>query len=194
MLICPKCSKTFSDDSKICRDCGAILEPLAESQSEPTRDELMEPALNSDEAEPDVAWNPTPWQCPNCKESIEANFDACWNCGTNRYGVTNPAFISERMEPERPVPPQRKMPKRNPCPRCGSTRIIPNAYIGEPGSSYMDGKVVVCVEGNPEAWIFKDVERSKLKAEICGDCGHVELKVTNPVVLYEHYRRSLEDT
>lgn len=28
----------------------------------------------------------TPWQCPNCGETLEAQFGACWRCGTVRPG------------------------------------------------------------------------------------------------------------
>ena len=27
------------------------------------------------------------WSCPKCGESIEDNFDACWNCGTGQDGT-----------------------------------------------------------------------------------------------------------
>lgn len=30
MRICPKCSKQVTDESRICRDCGAILDELPE--------------------------------------------------------------------------------------------------------------------------------------------------------------------
>jgi hypothetical protein len=46
------------------------------------------------------------------------------------------------------------------------------------------------VYGDPEALIFKDRVYGRLKADICGDCGHVELRVENPGELYEHYRRT----
>ena len=49
-------------------------------------------------------------------------------------------------------------------------------------------RVVVC--GDPSALIFKDRLYGELKANICGDCGHVELRVANPKELYRHYRRS----
>jgi len=26
----------------------------------------------------------TPWKCPQCGEALEAQFEACWNCGTPR--------------------------------------------------------------------------------------------------------------
>lgn len=25
-----------------------------------------------------------PWNCPECKEAIEGQFDSCWNCGAER--------------------------------------------------------------------------------------------------------------
>lgn len=28
--------------------------------------------------------NLTAWTCPNCSEPIEAQFDVCWKCGTER--------------------------------------------------------------------------------------------------------------
>lgn len=35
------------------------------------------------------------WKCPNCGESIEADFDLCWNCGTTRKGELILDFQSE---------------------------------------------------------------------------------------------------
>jgi hypothetical protein len=54
------------------------------------------------------------------------------------------------------------------------------------------GKVFVAVEGNPDAFIFRDRVWSEVAASVCGECGHVELSVGNPRDLYEHYRRSQE--
>jgi hypothetical protein len=198
MLICPKCSKTFEDGSKICRDCGAILNPVEIPQQEETPTESVFADDEVEEELPESEWDQTPWQCPTCKESIEAGFDVCWHCGTNRAGKPDPVFVSERagsepMETEQLDRSQRKIPQGDPCPRCGSTQVIPNASIGDQGQ-HSDGKLKAEVVGNPDAWIFKDIERSELKADICGQCGHVELKVTNPGLLYEHYLRSVEST
>jgi len=33
-----------------------------------------------------------PWTCPHCDESVEGQFDICWNCGTTRSGASNDAF------------------------------------------------------------------------------------------------------
>jgi predicted nucleic-acid-binding Zn-ribbon protein len=35
------------------------------------------------------------WNCEECSEAIEDNFDACWNCGTARDGTPNPHFQRE---------------------------------------------------------------------------------------------------
>lgn len=198
MLTCPKCTKTFDDDSKICRDWGAILEPLESSQLEPTVDDLMESALQGDQEEAEAEWEQKPWHCPHCKEAIEADFDVCWNCGTNRSGQPDPGFVSvrsdsEALEPKHLDYSSRKVPHGDACPRCGSRRVISNAYLGESGPHHFEWKVTVNVEGDPKAWIFKDTERAELKADICGQCGHVELKVTNAALLYEHYLKSIED-
>jgi hypothetical protein len=49
------------------------------------------------------------------------------------------------------------------------------------------------VPGKPSALIFKEMLFSDILADICGDCGHVELRVEAPGSLYEHYLHSLED-
>ena len=57
---------------------------------------------------------------------------------------------------------------------------------GEGSHRYL--RVVIC--GDPSALIFKDRLYGELRANICGDCGHVELRVTNPRELYRHYRKA----
>jgi hypothetical protein len=38
------------------------------------------------------------WQCAKCREQVEENFETCWNCGTSREGVEDPAFQREPSE------------------------------------------------------------------------------------------------
>jgi RNA polymerase subunit RPABC4/transcription elongation factor Spt4 len=35
------------------------------------------------------------WFCPTCREPVPADFDVCWNCGSDRSGITDPAFKIE---------------------------------------------------------------------------------------------------
>jgi Zn finger protein HypA/HybF involved in hydrogenase expression len=71
------------------------------------------------------------------------------------------------------------------CPRCGSTRLIPDVTV-----EASEGKLRVAVSGDPEALIFKDWLYGEANAFICGKCGHIELRVVNPGELYEHYQKS----
>jgi hypothetical protein len=48
----------------------------------------------------------------------------------------------------------------------------------------------VVIYGDPKALLFKDRLYGRLRADICGDCGHVEWRVVNPKALYEHYRQA----
>ena len=48
------------------------------------------------------------WTCPDCGESIENEFDACWNCGAERDGASGSGSFGElRAEAgvRGPVPP-----------------------------------------------------------------------------------------
>ena len=49
---------------------------ILDSAHKERTDELIAEALDPDES-------PLPdWECPECHESVEAQFGACWNCGT----------------------------------------------------------------------------------------------------------------
>jgi hypothetical protein len=50
----------------------------------------------------------------------------------------------------------------------------------------------VVIYGNPQALLFKDRLYGALSANICGECGHVQLRVANAAKLYEHYLESQE--
>ncbi len=39
------------------------------------------------------------WACSNCREVIEDQFDACWNCGFSREGKLNLDFMREPTAP-----------------------------------------------------------------------------------------------
>ena len=44
------------------------------------------------------------WNCPNCGETIDDVFDACWKCGTNRDGTRAADFHAEPSDPQTPDP------------------------------------------------------------------------------------------
>ena len=108
MRICPRCSFEVTDDSKICRACGSILDDVEvpgprQAETEMAQDETPDCTISNTEvpATPILVDEPAdiqdatnrPWTCPTCGEHIERDFSVCWNCGTAEDGTVDPGFI-----------------------------------------------------------------------------------------------------
>ena len=39
------------------------------------------------------------WSCANCRKNVDVEFEICWNCGANRDGTLDPAFIRADASP-----------------------------------------------------------------------------------------------
>jgi len=82
------------------------------------------------------------------------------------------------------------MPKK--CLRCGSDKIIPNVpmwdHIGDFGMRASQSRVEV--SGNPDAIVFKDNAVGELFLDICGACGHADVKVSDAGALWAKYEKS----
>jgi len=195
MKKCPKCSSQYGDDAKICRTCGAILEDAAEEPPQAVEDDPS--SLEDDNEQETIPIKQDSWTCSQCGQSVPGGFEVCWNCGTSHDGVPDPDFNKEPGSDDDDLPGAWQLPElepvakhtERPCPKCGSSKIIPNTRILDQGLQ-SDGKLHVMLYGNPKAMIFKDRYLDHLTADICGDCGHVELKAVHPKELYEHYLRS----
>jgi hypothetical protein len=237
MRTCPKCSKQASDESKICRDCGAILDdipdvsvPVAAPQPEASvesgpplaaESQVAEPSTGEKEpvAEVQVTWDEpvppaqseaSPWKCPQCGETVPGTFDVCWKCLTTKDGEkpeqSQAEFLQRIADGGKPDEEPEStelyagalgMEKdagerpQSACPRCGSSKMMFGVTVQDQGDN-SDGRLQMVVFGAPSALIFKDRLFGELTADICGDCGHVELRVTNAGELYRHYRKSME--
>jgi len=223
MRVCRICSKQVSDDRKICRDCGAILEDIrddavvAAAQPEPgepsTGDEqsVGEFGVEAEQISPPDR-EALPWKCPQCGEMVPGTFGICWKCRATKDGKKTddePAILGEdldaRKSAEELAPPELdaepswmnedwieedKRQSQSACPRCGSAKMMLGVTVCDQGQG-SGGTLSVVICGDPSALIFKDRLYGALKADICGDCGHVELRVANPRDLYRHYRKSL---
>jgi hypothetical protein len=196
MRKCPKCASQYGDELKLCRTCGAILEAV-ENDLPPPADPLPpEEELGDDTSPATPPAGSGSWKCPQCGESVPGEFEVCWNCGTGQDGTPDPGFGKDpESVPGEPEPPESEPSEQPPvakpidrrCARCGSATMIPNARILN-----AEGDVHVAVEGDPQAMIFKNRLCERLVADVCGDCGHVDLKVEHPRDLYEHYLQSIE--
>jgi hypothetical protein len=78
------------------------------------------------------------------------------------------------------------------CPECGSSKVVPGVplldHYGDVGA--FNKQAAVAVHGKPQAWMFKDTTLGALAADVCGECGHVVLRVSNFKELYAKYRTS----
>ncbi len=201
MWICRKCKLRSDGTSRICRACGGIIDEMPDA---PPVAETVLPAEVVEEMPGPVGESAGPnWKCPKCGSMVPGDFDVCWKCLTTKAGeqaedagellaqvdandqdteaAVEDAEILEADDEEMTVPTE--------CSRCGSSRIIPGVTIVDQGEG-SDGKLKAVLFGSPQAVIFKDRLYAEIKGDICGHCGHVELRVTNPGELYEHYQQS----
>ena len=139
------------------------------------------------------------WTCKKCAEHVPENFTVCWKCGTTREGLEDPGFVSEFLDASDKGEPEvvseyeeaREPELLDGCAKCGSIRVIPDVRVVGHGEESVGG-VRVVVYGNPEALLFKDRCYGEVRADICGKCGHLELRVHNARELHKHYRESLK--
>jgi hypothetical protein len=78
------------------------------------------------------------------------------------------------------------------CTRCGSDRIITGAtlrdYYGDTGTWSSPARLAV--DAKPDALVFKDRSYGDLIMDICGACGHVDVRIENFKELYEKVSQS----
>jgi predicted nucleic-acid-binding Zn-ribbon protein len=78
------------------------------------------------------------------------------------------------------------MDTNEPCLRCGSSAIIPDARVQQ----YDNTKIVVSFDTKPDAAFFNGTQYQALKARVCGECGHAELYVEKAGELWALYQQS----
>jgi len=69
------------------------------------------------------------------------------------------------------------------CPECGSEKILQNAQTDE--NSFV---LFIKAFGNPDAAIFRDAVRSRVKTKVCVECGYVQFYAVNLPELGRIYR------
>lgn len=77
------------------------------------------------------------------------------------------------------------------CSKCNSDKIIPKAKVIDRGDYNSEGDLVVAIDENPDALIFKERFRTTTIAKVCGNCGFIEFYANNPNELYQAYQNQL---
>lgn len=71
------------------------------------------------------------------------------------------------------------------CLRCGSDSVIPDVRLIDRGESDMRKPQELGVQKNPSALMFKDEVRVPTRAQVCADCGFVEVYAVDPDALWQ---------
>lgn len=79
------------------------------------------------------------------------------------------------------------------CPECNSEKIIKEALAIDRGDQYSTNNMIVGIEQNPKAFIFKNRTDSDVRAEVCADCGYISFYAVNPEYLWSAYQMKKKD-
>ena len=198
-------SKLFSEAERVVHaEMPSVPDPAATKSSADAAKPPIVMGPGSENDEPQLSG--PDWKCHYCGVVVPGNFDVCWNCLTTKEGEPAPnaaRLLSEvdaygrESEPDA-LPPEaelldesdQEVATRTECPNCGSTKLIRDVTLAAQ-SGDAAGTLEAVVFGHPRALFFKNRESSEIRADICGTCGHTQLRVVDPGRLYEHYRDSL---
>ncbi len=73
------------------------------------------------------------------------------------------------------------------CLKCGSDSVIPDVRLIDRGDADQRKVTELGVATKPQALVFKGEVRVPTHAQVCGDCGFVEVYATDPRTLWEAY-------
>jgi hypothetical protein len=108
------------------------------------------------------------WRCGKCGETVESSFDACWNCGTSKDGVEDPAFVRRARERDSVVAEKPAgHPKPIACLRCNEEL----AHLGT--KHFHEGRNWGVLGELGELF----VKRDRFDVYACPRCGRVEFFV-----------------
>jgi predicted nucleic-acid-binding Zn-ribbon protein len=82
------------------------------------------------------------------------------------------------------------------CLRCNSEKVIPKVVVEMKPSAFGQNGFIdfqLAVDGDPDAFIFRERERSDVSARVCGDCGFTEFYATKAQNLYHAYQKSIAE-
>ncbi|WP_179320911.1 hypothetical protein [Winogradskyella helgolandensis] len=72
------------------------------------------------------------------------------------------------------------------CKNCDSTKIIKDAKITDFGHANIKNNLSIHIKETDSIFFNKSV-KSEILAQICGNCGKIELKINNPKELWNAY-------
>jgi hypothetical protein len=113
---CKECGQIVEIDFDACWNCQNNKPELIEN---PTIIEILN-YLSDDQNQLDINKY---WKCPNCDQTVEIDFDTCWNCQNNKPDVIENPSIVEILKYKSDDENQLDPIKLLRCPKCGETGL-----------------------------------------------------------------------
>ncbi len=80
------------------------------------------------------------------------------------------------------------------CLKCGSDAMIPDVRVVDRGQNNYRHESELGLQARPDAILFKHEVRVGTWAQVCGDCGFVEMYAADPPALWDaHIDRLAND-
>lgn len=76
------------------------------------------------------------------------------------------------------------MSKQESCRNCGSTKIIPQVHVF---AESLQSLLKVGLATKPQAVLLQGWVVAAVTANVCGECGYLELFISDPHKLYDAY-------
>lgn len=74
------------------------------------------------------------------------------------------------------------------CKKCGSNKLMKDLRIHEQGHSGIPRNLSIDISKTDRAF-FNKYEKGEILAQVCGNCGNMELSVSNFRELWEAYNK-----
>ena len=74
------------------------------------------------------------------------------------------------------------------CVKCGSNKLIKDAEITDFGHGNVKNDLAVYIQ-KTDRIAFNKFTKGSLRAQICGSCGDVQLRIDNSQELWETYQK-----
>lgn len=119
------------------------------------------------------------WTCQKCNETHEDSFDVCWNCGTSKDGVQDPAFprIDEKQTGEQ------SSALKCACPVCNEPMVVGHIGLWGQEGAQLDWTIGPEASEEEPSVVIRLLESGtilnfepKRRAHRCMSCGVVTIE------------------
>ena len=79
------------------------------------------------------------------------------------------------------------------CPECGSNKIISDLVLMDHAEGFVELELTAARYRDPNALLFKNGEKTKVRALACGECGYLQTYLADPKKLWDAIESRIGD-